>query len=474
MIIGREKEQRELLELLDKEESQFCVVYGRRRVGKTFLIRETFANRFAFQHTGLANASKNDQLAQFKESLRAAGMKVHRKPKTWYEAFSLLQEHLSSLPTGKKVVFIDELSWLDTPKSNFVSALEHFWNGWATARTEKDIVLIVCGSATSWLLNKIVQNHGGLHNRLTMKIHLQPFTLNECRQYARHLRVDLSDIDILEAYMIMGGIPYYWSFMRLGESLAQNIDRIFFYNDAPLRDEYDALYASLFKNATPHIAIISALAKKKAGMLRDEILLASHLSDNNVFSRALTELEQCNFIRRYKAFGKKEKESLYQLMDNFTLFHFSFIANNQNNDVHLWSHSIDTPRHSTWAGQAFERTCFWHLPQMLNALGISGIISSAHSWQIKGTEEHPGVQIDMLIDRNDNVINLCEMKFSSSDYVFNKDEDAKLRRRKTVFKAVTKKRKTVQLTLVTTYGLIRNAYSGNIQNIITMDDLFKQ
>ena len=473
MIIGREKEQQRLLELLEKEESQFCVVYGRHRVGKTFLIRETFVNRFAFQHTGLANASKNDQLAQFKESLRAAGMIVRRKPKTWYEAFSLLQEHLASLPAGKKVVFIDELSWLDTPKSNFISALEHFWNGWATARSEKDIVLIVCGSATSWLINNIVKNHGGLHNRLTMKIHLQPFTLNECRQYARHMRVDLSDIDILEAYMIMGGIPYYWSFLRQGESLSQNIDRIFFHNDAPLRDEYDALYASLFKNAAPHIAIISALATKKAGMLRDEILLASRLTDNTVFTRTLAELEQCNFIRRYKAFGKKEKGSLYQLMDNFTLFHFGFVANNPNGDEHFWSHSVDTTRHSVWAGLAFERTCLWHLPQMLNALGISGIISSAHSWLTKSTEDHPGVQIDMLIDRNDNVINLCEMKFCDSDYTLDKDEDAKLRTRKAVFKAVTRTRKTVHQTLVTTYGLIRNAYSGNIQSVITMDDLFR-
>lgn len=473
MIIGREKEQQELVELLDKEESQFCVVYGRRRVGKTFLIRETFANRFAFQHTGLANASKSDQLFQFKESLRAAGMNVRRKPKTWYEAFSLLQEHLASLPQGKKVVFIDELSWLDTPKSNFISALEHFWNGWATARCEKDIVLIVCGSATSWLLNKIVQNHGGLHNRLTMKIHLRPFTLNECRQYARHLRVDLSDIDILEAYMIMGGIPYYWSFLRMGESLAQNIDRIFFHNDAPLRDEYAALYASLFRNAAPHIAIISALATKKAGMLRNEILLTSRLGDNMVFSRALTELEQCNFIRRYKAFDKKDKDSLYQLMDNFTLFHFNFIASNRNNDERFWSHSVDTPGHSAWAGLAFERTCLWHLPQMLKALGISGVISSAHSWMTKGTEEHPGAQIDLIIDRNDNVVNLCEMKFCDSEYVITKNEDAKLRTRKALFKTVTKTRKSVYLTLVTTYGLLGNVYSGNIQNIITMDDLFE-
>lgn len=461
-----------MLQLIEKEEPQFCVVYGRRRVGKTFLIRETFANRFAFQHTGLANAPKKDQLREFKESLRAAGMRVSKTPKTWYEAFGMLQEHLASLPSGKKIVFIDELSWIDTPKSNFISALEHFWNGWATARPEKDIVLIVCGSATSWLISKVIQNHGGLHNRLTMKLYLQPFTLHECKEYAEHLRLELSDRDLLEAYMIMGGIPYYWSFLRRSESLAQNIDRLFFSVDAPLSGEYSALYSSLFRNAAPHTAVIVALSMKKAGMLRKELLDATRMTDNSVFNRTLDELEQCNFIRRYNAFGKKEKESTYQLMDNFTLFHFRFIAENRNRDEHYWSHSVETPRHAAWAGLAFERTCLWHLPQMLRALGIDGVITSTHSWRTESADDHPGAQIDLLIDRNDNIVNLCEMKFSNTEYVITKEEATKLRTRKAVFKASTKTRKTVHLTMVTTYGVLHNAYWNDIQSEITMEDLF--
>ena len=461
-----------MLQLIEKEEPQFCVVYGRRRVGKTFLIRETFANRFAFQHTGLANAPKKDQLREFKESLRAAGMRVSKTPKTWYEAFGMLQEHLAGLPSGKKIVFIDELSWIDTPKSNFISALEHFWNGWATARPEKDIVLIVCGSATSWLISKVIQNHGGLHNRLTMKLYLQPFTLHECKEYAEHLRLELSDRDLLEAYMIMGGIPYYWSFLRRGESLAQNIDRLFFSVDAPLSGEYSALYSSLFRNAAPHTAVIVALSMKKAGMLRKELLDATRMTDNSVFNRTLDELEQCNFIRRYNAFGKKEKESTYQLMDNFTLFHFRFIAENRNRDEHYWSHSVETPRHAAWARLAFERTCLWHLPQMLRALGIDGVITSAHSWRTESTDDHPDAQIDLIIDRNDNIVNLCEMKFSNTEYVITKEEATKLRTRKAVFKASTKTRKAVHLTMVTTYGVLHNAYWNDIQSEITMEDLF--
>ena len=472
MLLGREKEQEKLLQLLDKEESQFCVVYGRRRVGKTYLIRETFAGRFAFQHTGLANAAKSDQLREFKESLRSAGMRITKTPKTWYEAFGLLQEHLGHLPHGKKVVFIDELSWLDTPKSSFVSALEHFWNGWATAREEKDIVLVVCGSATSWLMNKVIRNHGGLHNRLTMKIFLQPFTLYECKQFARHLKLELSDRDLLELYMIMGGIPYYWGFLRKGKSLAQNIDQLFFSADAPLMDEYDALYASLFKNAAPHTTIIASLSTKKTGMRRKELLQTTRLSDNSVFERALEELEQCNFIRKYYAFGKKEKEALYQLMDNFTLFHFRFIAENRHRDEHYWSHTIETQRHAAWAGLAFERVCLWHLPQMLQALGIHGVVTSAHSWQTGETEAHPGVQIDLLIDRNDNIINLCEMKYANTAYCISKEESLKMRTRKEVFKSVTKTKKAVHLTMVTTYGTQHNAYWNDIQSEITMEDLF--
>jgi len=472
MIIGREREQSELLRLIEMEEPQFCVVYGRRRVGKTFLVRETFANRFAFQHTGLANAKKSDQLREFKESLRAAGMRASRTPKTWYGAFGMLQEHLASLPTGKKVVFIDELSWMDTPKSNFVSALEHFWNGWATARSEKDIVLIVCGSATSWMIKKIIRNRGGLYNRLTMKISLSPFTLRECKEYTQHLRLELSDKDLLEAYMIMGGIPYYWSFLRRGESLAQNIDRIFFTSDAPLADEYSALYASLFKSSSSHIAVITALAQKKIGMRRMEILAETQLDDNSLFNNTLEELEQCHFIRRYYAFRKKERDSLYQLMDNFTLFHCRFIKGNDHRDEHFWSHSLGTPAHYAWVGLAFERVCLWHLPQIRIALGISGVITSACAWHSEPTADHSGAQIDLLIDRNDNIINLCEMKYADTEYAITQQEDERLRNRKAVFQAVTRTRKAVHITMVTTYGVKHNAYWGNVQSEVTMKDLF--
>ena len=472
MLIGRNKEREELLGLLDKDESQFCAVYGRRRVGKTYLIKETFENHFAFYHTGVANAPKKEQLTEFRESLRKAGLKRCKQPRTWFEAFHLLESLLEQSPDKKKMVFLDELPWMDTPKSQFVSALEHFWNGWANMRN--DIVLIVCGSATSWIVKKIIRDHGGLHNRLTDQIYLRPFCLNECELYAKSQQISLTRKDLVEAYMVFGGIPYYWSLLRREESLAQNIDRLFFGENSRLSSEFEALYASLFKKPAPYIAIVTALTTKKAGMTRIEILKETGLDDNAVFIRTLEELEQCNFIRKYQVLGKKQRDAIYQLIDNFTLFYFRYLTNNTKNDNHFWTNNLTSRLHTTWAGLAFERVCLWHLPQIKQALGITGVVSSVHAWHTEASEEHSGAQIDLLIDRNDGIINLCEMKFSEDIYLIDKEEDEKLRRRKSVFQQVAKTRKAIHTTMITTYGVAHNGYWNNIQSEVTMDDLFKE
>ena len=473
-MIGREKEQQELLELLGKDESQFCAVYGRRRVGKTFLVRETFGNHFAFSHTGVANAEKEQQLAEFKDSLKRYGAKKIRTPKDWFEAFHLLEDLLETSEESKKVVFIDELPWMDTTSSNFVSALEHFWNGWVNMR--KDIVLIVCGSATSWIMSNIVMNHGGLYGRLTSQIFLKPFALHECEAYAQYLGLNLSRKDLVEAYMILGGVPFYWSHLKRGESLAQNVDRLFFDADAKLANEFDALYRSLFKFPTPYVTIVSALATKKAGMTREEILAETKLLDNDTFIRALRELEQCGFIRKYTMLGRKVKGAIYQLMDNFTLFYFQFLQNGSN-DAHFWSNNVVSPRHNAWAGLAFERVCLQHLSQIKQKLGILGVACDAYSWNYKPKDEEDAgsaFQIDLLIDRNDNMINLCEMKFSTAEFEVSEAEETRLRRRLSRFVSVTKTKKSINYTLVTTYGLVPTKHSHIFQQIVVLEDLFKK
>lgn len=471
MLIGRQEQEQELLDLLQSEESQFCAVYGRRRVGKTYLVKQTFNDQFAFVHSGLSNATKEEQLSEFRESLRSAGMKKCKLPRTWFEAFHFLEQHLSSLSQEKKIVFIDELPWMDTPKSRFVSALEHFWNGWANMRN--DIVLIVCGSATSWIISNIVRNHGGLHNRLTKQIYLKPFSLAECEQYVQVRALPMTRKDILETYMIFGGVPFYWGLLKAKLSWAQNIDNLFFSENAPLWDEFNALYASLFRSPQPYIDIVTILGTKKAGMTFEELTQTLDINLGGKLSAKLEELEQCSFIRSYYSIGKQKKDKRYQLIDNFTLFYFKFMANHSISNRANWLSIIGSPSYRAWSGLAFERVCMLHEKQLLSALGIAGISSSLYSWTYRPSDaQERGVQIDLLIDRSDNVIDLCEMKFSQEPYRLTKDYDDELRRKASIFKSVTQTRKAVRIVIITSYGLIQNSYSNSIPNQLTMDDLF--
>lgn len=470
MIIGRKEEQQILRSAAQSENSEFVAVYGRRRVGKTYLIRETFGYKFTFQHTGLAKGNTKEQLFSFAISLRDAGYDDCPIPKSWLEAFSLLSTYLKNSTDEKKIVFLDELPWMDTPRSNFISAFEHFWNGWASAR--KDIVLIICGSATSWIINKVINDHGGLHNRVTKQIALQPFTLNECEMFAESKGLEMSRYQLAECYMVFGGIPYYWSLLEKGLSLAQNIDKIIFAKNGKLSNEFNQLYASLFKSPEQYIDVVTALGKKKAGMTREEIIAATDMYSSGTLSKVLDELEYCGFIRKYNGFDKKSKQAIYQLIDNYTLFYFKFIQQNENNDEHFWSASIDSAMHRAWSGLAFERLCMAHTQQIKASLGIAGVLSNVYSWRKEADEISDGAQIDLLIDRKDQVINLCEMKYSLSEYAIDAEYEQKLRNKKSAFIDATNTRKAVHLTMVTTFGIKANAHSGIVQNEITLEDLF--
>lgn len=470
MLIGRKEEQKRLLSAAQSEYSELIAVYGRRRVGKTFLIRETFGYKFTFQHTGLANARTKDQLFSFAISLRDVGYDDCPTPQSWLEAFNLLSHFLKNATDKKKIIFLDELPWMDTPRSNFISAFEHFWNGWASAR--RDIVLIICGSATSWIINKVINDHGGLHNRVTQRIALQPFTLKECEMFAQSREFEMSRYQIAECYMILGGIPFYWNLLEKGLSLAQNIDKIFFDKTGKLANEFNLLYASLFKSPEKYIDVVTALGKKKAGMTREEIITAIDKSSNGALSKVLDELEYCGFIRKYNGYGKKTKQAIYQLIDNYTLFYFKFIRQNKNNDEHFWSASIDSAMHRAWSGLAFERLCLAHTQQIKAGLGISGVLSNIYSWRKEADENGEGAQIDLLIDRNDQVVNICEMKYSLSEFSINAEYERNLRNKKSAFIEATNTRKAVHLTMVTTYGIRRNSHSEIVQNEITLEDLF--
>lgn len=471
MLIGREKEIQELQQAYDSNESKFIAIFGRRRIGKTYLVREVFHDKFAFTYSGMAGASTKEQLQRFYLSLKDQGYKKGSKPSNWIEALYMLEQHLKEQPKGKKIVFLDELPWMDGPKSSFMPAFENLWNGWASAR--KDILLIVCGSATSWMVKKILKNRGGLHNRLNNQIHLQPFNLYECELYAKNTGLAMERAEILEAYMVFGGVPFYWSLLDKSLSLPRNIDDLFFGRNPKLGNEFTELYSSLFKQPDAYLSIITALAKKRIGMTRDEIIENANLATSGLLTKYLEDLENCGFIRKYQAIGSKTKNSLYQLIDNFTLFYFKFMQGRKNTDANFWSKIQMSPLFHTWCGLAFERICLLHSEQIKKALGISGVITNEYSWRTIATEEHSGAQIDLLIDRSDKTINLCEIKYSEGPYAIDKKYMEILRNKATLFRQLTKTRKGIALTMITSYGLIKNSYSmNNVHSQLSADDLF--
>jgi len=470
MIIGRKTEQKRLKDLLKSNQSEFVAVYGRRRVGKTFLIRETFKYKFTFEHTGILDARLPEQLKEFHESIQKQGLDHCPEPKTWYDAFHLLEKLLEQSTEKKKIVFIDEMPWLDTPKSNFVRALDHFWNSWATAR--KDIILIVCGSATSWIISKIINNYGGLHNRITKHIYLSQFNLKECEEYAKSMKLGFTRQQVVEAYMVMGGVPFYWSYLEKGQSLSENIDRIFFAPKGELSNEFNALYRSLFRNPEPHLAIIQALSGCKSGLTRDCILKETALDDNATFSKALNELEQSDFVRKFTFIGNKAKNTVYQLIDNFTLFYYQFMKHNGGANPHFWTANYGKPLYNTWTGLAFEKVCILHLEQIKKALGFKAVISSAHSWFYRPKDGGKGVQVDLLIDRDDNVINLCEIKYYKTKFKVTEEEYQHLEYCRQTLIEQSKTQKSVMLTMITSNGIFEGGFGNEIQSQITINQLF--
>lgn len=474
-MIGRKNEIAMLQEALDSDQSEFVALYGRRRVGKTFLVTEFFTGQFAFHHAGLENATLKESLLSFREALRHQGHPKCPRLATWIEAFSELEWLLERLSARRKVVFLDELPWYDTPKSGFLTAFESFWNGWASVR--RDIVLVVCGSATTWIVEKVLRNRGGLHNRVTRQLPIAPFTLHECEEFARYKGLPFDRRQIAECYMALGGVAYYWSLLRPGLPAAQNFDHLFFGEADEMRNEYGRIFSSLFKRPTRHLAVVEALGSRRSGMTWTEVRKAVPGGAGEDTTRCLEELCDCGFLRRYSMIGHRKKDAIYQLVDPFTAFHFKFLRTGPGTavDEHFWTLSQNSPELNAWRGLAFERICLWHLPQIRAALGIAGVLTGAYSWRGRKTEDGDRpVQIDLLLDRRDGVINLCEMKYSSAPYELDAEETERLAERAAQFVRQTGTRKAVSTVLVAASGANRNKYSGNIQAVVTLDDLFRE
>ena len=474
-MIGRKKEIALLKRLYESNKAQFVAVYGRRRVGKTYLINDVFGEKITFRHAGLSPIESGDesplkkQLKHFYNSLLLHGMPRSKCPENWLDAFLMLELFLQSKDDGsRQLIFIDELPWLDTPKSGFITAFEGFWNTWACSR--KNLMLVVCGSATAWMSDKLINNHGGLYNRITSEIKLSPFTLGECEEYFKSENIKLSRYDIVQSYMITGGIPYYLSYYQSGLSLAQNVDNIFFSTNAPLKDEFKRLFNSIFINPDMMISLVKAIGSKHYGCSLSEISEALGISRGGTLTKALSALIASDFIIKYIPYGIK-KEEHYKLVDPFCNFYLRFIENQKEISKDFWLSNVESQNIVSWRGIAFENVCFNHISQIKKALGISGVSTSESAWS-KQKGDEIGTQIDMLIVRKDNIVNMCEIKFYSSEFSVDKNYDKVLRNRVLLLSSKLSRKMSISSVLITTFGLKYNEYSGDFDNVILIDDLF--
>lgn len=456
---------------MESERSEFVVVYGRRRIGKTFLVRRFFKDNYAFSFVGKHEMRREQQLAEFAKELMCYSHSTFvPQLKNWTEAFDALQRLLETYNiSGKKVVFFDEMPWMDTPKSDFVSALENFWNGWANMRD--DIVLVACGSATSWMVDKLLHNQGGLFNRITQKIYLRPFKLSEMEQYLDEKHFGWNRYQIAQCYMILGGIPFYLTLLNPKLSLLSNIDELFFADaHAMLRTEYNELYSTLFKRPDNYLAVIRMLTERKEGFTRKEINEKTKLG-GAALSKILSDLEQCDFIFSYARYGNAKNNAIYRIKDFYTLFYYKYVNGIDTKDSLRWTHLSSTPQVSSWQGFSFELLCLLHLDEIKKALGIDRILNDASAWRSRQPEQN--TQIDLVIERADHNINLCEMKFSSGMYAIDKGYEQKLRERMSIFQAETMTRCSTRITMVTTYGVLQNKHSGIVNDEVLLDDLFE-
>lgn len=477
ILVGRKPEQQILQMALESNESEMIAVIGRRRVGKTFLIQNYYKDDLVFQITGIYNATLKEQLTNFYTELLVIQEDelTMQKPTSWLEAFAQLIRYLKQKQQkaqGKMVIFLDELPWLATRRSGFLKALGFFWNSWAV---RNNIVVVICGSAASWMIRHVIYHKGGLHNRVTQEINLAPFTLSETELFLKSRKVYLQRYQILQLYMVMGGIPHYLKKVMPGKSAIQNIEQICFSKNGLLRKEFNKLYASLFQQPEKYIAIIRALATKWKGLTRKEVLKISQLKDGGNVSKMLEELISSGFITKYYPFNKKKKQLLYRLTDEYSLFYLQFIENKLLNGHDIWQKLSQTSRFKSWCGFAFESLCWKHVSAIKKALGIQGIYTEVSSFVHRGNAEEQGTQIDLLIDRNDHVINICEAKFYNAPFKISKAYAQNLRSKMGIFSTITKTRKQIMFVLVTTFGLTPNIHSiGLVDNHFDMNIFFEE
>ena len=479
-IVGREAEKGILKKMLESQEAELVVILGRRRIGKTFLVNNLFEKEIVFTYEGTHNDKLNGQLQNF---MLALGKAVNSPaplavPVNWSLAFNYLSSFLGTKLSAMRpiVIFFDEFPWIHTPRSGFLSAFTHWWNSWASK--EPHLKVILCGSAAGWMTRNVIYNKGGLHNRVTRQVWLDEFSLRETAAFLSSRGVVLEHLQIVQLYMAIGGVPHYLKKVEPGESWGQFIDRQFFEKNAELRVEFNVLYQSLFDNADKHELIVKLLAAKRVGLSRTELIKMAGLTTGGTTSKLFDELEASGFISYYVPYGKTSSKGLYKLTDAYSLFYLKFVNRSRVSGKDSWHKIENSASYISWSGFAFEAVCYKHIQQIKQALSIAGVQVEVDGWrsvsQIEAGElEKRGVQIDLLLDRADKCINVCEIKYCADEFVIDKAYGAELDRKIRLFKEETKTKKTIFLTMITTLGTKKNIhYTGRVMKEVTLEDLF--
>lgn len=473
LLTGREREISTLKKALTSNEAEMISVIGRRRVGKTFLIQSVYQQEIAFEISGLQYADKSDQLRNFQQRMRTAfpALTERPMPKDWLDAFFQLTQALDATDDGKtrRVIFFDEAPWLATHKGKFLMGLSYFWNSWAVRR---NIVIVICGSAASWMIKKILRDKGGLHNRVTRRIRLHPFNLTETRAYLTARHINMNERQLLLLYMAMGGIPHYLKEVEPGESAAQAIDRICFSEDGLLRDEFSALYPALFDQSEVHVRVIRALAKTQQGYDRQQLIKETGTPDGGYLSRVLDELHESGFITSYPIYGKKKKGTRYRLTDQYSSFYLRFIEPNNYGGTGSFMAISQTQTYKSWCGYAFETVALQHIEKIKEALKISGLYTQATTFYQSSNNETPGAQIDLLLDRNDGLINLIETKFHETPFPVDQKVVGQLIKKQSVFQQATATRKQISWVVLAATGAVATPHSLGIVDHYLSADIF--
>lgn len=413
-FVGRELELKKLRAIGEADEPSIVVVYGRRRVGKTELLEQAFRHRNILKFEGIEGLSEKDQYANAMRQLaKYVGEDLLTKVQitSWSEFFDLVARYTKE---GTWTIYLEELQWLANYESKLLSELKYAWDN--QFRRNPKLLLILCGSAPSFMLEKVVHSKA-LYNRSQHEIHLQELSISETKLFLKNR----SDREIFNAYLSVGGIPEYLKWVDKESSVFQGLCTHAFTSGSFFSREFEKIFTSSLANNKHYREIIETLSRCKF-LSREELAEKLKLTSGGTLSILLTDLEKCGFISKYCPYNLSNSSNVirYAIADNYLHFYFNFIRpiqskieNGDYNEVPQSAIKMDS--YAKWLGFAFERWCRKYSRVIAKILGFSGVQYRSGAYFSRATnKKDPGYQIDLVFDRADKVYTICEMKYLQS------------------------------------------------------------